>query len=344
MRHIPALCHKRVMTLTKKDVVSNVLRGRTSMPRAEAKAFAPANIALCKYWGKRNEELNLPVTSSLSLSLGPLGSEVVLAICEGSDRVELNGEAIPERAPFAARLFEFLDLFRPTPATHFNVIARNTIPTAAGFASSASGFAALVTALNDLFGWGLDKRACSILARLGSGSASRSVYEGFVEWHAGSREDGMDSYAEPLDARWPELCMGLLTISSETKKTGSRPGMKHTIETSPLYAAWPAKATRDLAELKSAIAARDFERLGRTAESNALAMHATMIAAWPTLLYWLPESVRVMQRIVAMREDGVPLFFTMDAGPNIKLLFLDQSEAKVREAFPDVQVVAPFTS
>lgn len=330
--------------MTKKDIVSNLLRGRAATPRAEAKSFAPANIALCKYWGKRNEELNLPVTSSLSLSLGALGSEVVIAPCEGSDRVELNGQVISSEASFATRLFEFLDLFRPSSGTRFNVIARNTIPTAAGFASSASGFAALVTAINELFGWGLEKRALSILARLGSGSASRSVYDGFVEWHAGSREDGMDSYAEPLNARWPEIRMGLLTISAQTKKTGSRPGMKHTVETSPLYAAWPAKAAQDLAELKSAIAEQDFERLGRTAEANALAMHATMIAAWPTLLYWLPESVRMMQRIGDLREDGIPVYFTMDAGPNIKLLFLEKSEPAIRAAFPDVQIVAPFVN
>lgn len=328
--------------MTKREVVDVLLKGRGGTPKQEAHAFAPTNIALCKYWGKRDEELNLPINASLSLSLGSLGSEVTIAATRGADEVRLNGEDVPASAPFAARLFEFLDLFRVEPGMRFKVDARNTIPTAAGFASSASGFAALVTALDALFGWGLDKTGLSILARLGSGSACRSVYNGFVEWKAGTRADGMDSCAEPIAETWPDIRMGLLIISGEMKKTGSRPGMKHTVETSPLYAGWPAQAARDLGELKRAIAEKDFERLGRTAEQNALAMHATMIGAWPPLIYWLPESVHMMRRVATLREEGLRVFFTMDAGPNIKLLFLKRDTGAIESAFPDVRIVAPF--
>lgn len=328
----------------KRDVVRRVLQDRPVRTSCEGAAFAPANIALCKYWGKRDEELNLPVTSSLSLSLGSLGSRVTLTLAEGADVVELNGTVLAADTPFAKRAVSFLDLFRPEPSARFHLGAENTIPTAAGFASSASGFAALVLALDRLFGWGLDRKSLSILARLGSGSACRSVHEGFVEWHAGQAADGMDSCAERLDATWPDLRMGLLVVSDEEKSIGSRPAMKHTVETSPLYAAWPAKVEKDMAALKDAIRRRDFPLLGRTAESNALAMHATMIAAWPPVLYWLPASVHAMQRIRALRDKGLELYFTMDAGPNLKLLFEEKDTDAVTHAFPEVEVVAPFAN
>jgi len=330
------------MNPSKQDVVRRILAGKPLEPREHGVAFAPSNIALCKYWGKRDEELNLPMTSSLSLSLGKLGSSARISASSGIDRYELNGVAVDPQSSFARRTKTFLDLFRPDPGTHFNVVAENTIPTAAGFASSASGFAALTLALDKLFGWNLERRNLSILARLGSGSACRSVYEGFVEWHAGKSPDGMDSFAERLGNKWPELRMGLVVISEAEKAVGSRPAMKQTVETSPLYAAWPSKVVHDLSELKVAIADRDFNRFGRTAESNALAMHATMIAAWPAVLYWLPESVAAMKRVVALRAEGLPLYFTMDAGPNLKLIFLEKDADAVTKAFPAVQIVAPF--
>lgn len=327
---------------TKQDVVRTILGNRAFRPRGEGTAFAPANIALCKYWGKRDEELNLPVTSSLSLSLGQLGSRASFKLNTERDGVTLNGQKLENDHPFTRRLFSFLDLFRPDKSAFFTVVAENTIPTAAGFASSASGFAAVVTALDQLFGWGLDRKSLSILARLGSGSACRSVYTGFVEWHAGRSPDGMDSYAEPLDQTWPDLRMGVLVLSAREKATGSREAMKRCVETSPLYAGWPAKVEKDLAELKAAIRERDFERLGRTAESNALAMHATMISAWPSILYWMPVTVSAIHRLHALRQKGLPAYFTMDAGPNMKLLFLRKDEEDVLRAFPEIQVVAPF--
>jgi diphosphomevalonate decarboxylase len=242
----------------------------------------------------------------------------------------------------AKRLCEYLDLYRPDPSTFFTVNTRMNLPIAAGLASSAAGFAALVLALDDLYGWQLEGRSLSVLARLGSGSASRSVHDGFVQWHAGAAKDGMDSYAEQIPIKWSQLRLGLLLLSSDEKSIPSRPAMKRTAETSSLYAAWPAKVNKDLGLLFNAISYKDFTLLGQTAESNALAMHATMVTAWPPILYWQPGSVRVMHRIWALRQQGLPLYFTMDAGPNLKLLFLAEDTAAVKDAFPDVQVVDPF--
>lgn len=334
-------------SLKKADVARLVLAERAGrLPqKPEGRAFAPANIALCKYWGKRNEELNLPITSSLSVSLDRLGSTTSITVHNGtSDEVLLNGQPVPPRSKFARGIVTYLNLYRGATRIFFRVDTRNTVPTAAGMASSASGFAAFVLALNDLYAWNLDPRRLSILARLGSGSACRSVYDGFVEWHAGADEDGMDSYAEPVAGTWPDLRLGLVKVSVAEKEIGSREAMKRTRRTSALYDAWPVKVAHDLALIKEAIDTRDFELLGRTAESNALAMHATGIAAWPPVLFWLPESVATLRALWALREEGHALYLTMDAGPNVKILFTSRDTDLVRRHFPGVEIVTPFPS
>jgi diphosphomevalonate decarboxylase len=319
-----------------------ILGDRTLAQVRPAKAFAPANIALVKYWGKRDEHLNLPRTSSLSVSLGTLGTHTALTPIADEDEIRLDNARIEPADPFAARIRAFLDVFRDPDGPHFRVDTRNTIPTAAGLASSASGFAALTLALNHAAGWDLDARSLSMLARLGSGSACRSLYPGFVEWQAGNRDDGTDSYARPLDVEWPTFRIATLTVSDQPKPVGSRPAMAHTIATSALYQTWPAQADADLQAARIALRTSDFALLGQTAESNALAMHATMIAARPPVLYWLPESVARMQQVWALRRT-LPLYFTMDAGPNLKLLFLAHDEPAVRAHFPDARVIAPFS-
>lgn len=327
---------------TPTDVVRHLLRDRTRIPVvAQAQAYAPANIALCKYWGKRDERLNLPVTSSLSLALGSLGSSVVLAPNPAHDVVTLNGQELPPDSAFVTRATAFLDLFRPGPGFGFRLEACNTIPTAAGFASSASGFAAVVRALDALFGWQLRDRELSILARLGSGSACRSIFPGLVEWQAGVAPDGMDSFAVPVGVEWPELRIALVLVSVREKELSSRVAMKRTVDTSPLYASWPATVARDLADIKAGLKARDFARVGAAAERNALTMHATMLAAVPPVLYWQPDSVRILQRLWSLRSGGLAVYGTMDAGPNVKVLYEARDEARVLESFADVQLVRP---
>ena len=152
----------------------------------------------------------------------------------------------------------------------------------------------------------------------------------------------MDSFAEELPYQWPELRVGLLTISAAEKAIGSRQAMKIAKRTSMLYEAWPSKVAQDLATLQDAIVAGDFDVLGRTAESNALAMHATGLGAWPPVFFWLPETVATLHRLWALREGGLRAYCTLDAGPNVKLLFLAEDEAAVVAAFPALQVIAPF--
>ncbi len=330
--------------MTREACVAHLLRGCTWGAHCDATRFAPANIALCKYWGKRDQQLHLPRTDSLSVSLGPLGSTCRIAWQDGPDTYFLQGELLDPATPFSRRLHAYLDLFRGPDryGYGYRVEAENSIPTAAGFASSASGFAALVQALDGLHGWGLDKTSLSILARLGSGSACRSLWQGFVHWHAGCHADGLDSYAEPLAGSWPDLRLGLLTVSADAKSVGSREAMQHTVATSPLYRNWPEVVASDMDELADAISQQDFMRVGACAEGNALAMHATMLAARPAVCYWQPASLQAIHAVQALRQDGVPVFFTMDAGPNLKLLFEEQARRQVEAAFPDVQVVSPW--
>lgn len=333
------------MSISKQSVIETYLPEQPQ-PGTRAKAFAPSNIALCKYWGKRDTELNLPINASLSISLGQLGSQTeIYPSATGDDQVFLNGEELSLDSSFARKVVSFINLFRRQLAQPVCVKTINNIPTAAGLASSASGFAALTLAINEFYGLGLTDDKLSAFARMGSGSASRSIYQGFVEWHKGVREDGMDSCAEPLNISWPGFRIGLLKVATGAKKVDSRAGMQRTVESAPLYQSWPHQATQDLATIKRALSDHDMELLGQTAEQNALSMHATMIASWPPLLYWTPESVAAMHRVWELRSLGVPIYLTMDAGPNLKLLFISEHEQDVRDAFPellDLDIVAPF--
>jgi len=311
--------------------------------REEGLAFAPTNIALCKYWGKRDSELNLPHTSSLSIALPDKGAMTHVKLNDQpQDVMILNGKQVSEDSSLMQRTSQFLDLFRPQSPWYLQINIKMNIPIAAGLASSACGVASLVLALKDLFDWPCGPKDLSILARLGSGSAARSFWMGFVEWHMGVQTDGMDCYAEPLAVEWPELRVGILSLNEKEKPISSREAMQHTVGTSPFYKNWPQKATQDLTLLKQALQLKKFSLLGGTAESNAMTMHAMMLSSWPPLCYFMPETIAGMQKIWDLRRNGLELYFTQDAGPNLKLLFLGKDEATVREQFPALEVVNVF--
>ena len=328
--------------MTRQHVVKELLGEACRPQKMYGKAYASSNIALCKYWGKRNAALNLPVNSSLSISLGHLGTETIVSQNDSFDEIRLNDQILDSTSPFAARLSQYLDLFRPKPDFFFNVKTRNNFPTAAGLASSASGYAAMVLALSDFFKWDVEKKALSILARLGSGSAARSIYNGFVEWHRGHSDHGFDSYAENLPEEWPELRLAVIAVSGQSKPIGSTAGMKRTVETSALYKSWPEKAEHDLQLIRDAIYKKNFAQLGATAESNALAMHATMIDTQPPVLYWLPGTVAAFHKIWRLRQQGLDIYFTIDAGPNVKVFFQEKDQGMVRDAFEGAEIIVPF--
>ena len=332
--------------LTKSEFTERILSGHKPSVKEKATAFASANIALVKYWGKRDNQLNLPVTDSLSIDLGNLGTETTIELSsDGQDTVILNGNKLVQDDSFSVKVINFIDLFRSalnqaaTNRPALTITTNNNIPTGAGVASSASGFAALTMALDQFFGLGLSGRELSLLANLGSGSASRSIFKGFVYRHAGTDPDGMDSYSEPLPCTWPELKIGLITVSAKAKRVSSREGMERTVATSPLYKKWPQQVQNDMAKMLKAIKEKNFELLGSTAEGNALAMHECMRAATPPINYFEPETEAIIRKVQTLRKSGLSLYLTIDAGPNVKLLFFDKDKETIKSEFNNVRII-----
>jgi diphosphomevalonate decarboxylase len=332
-----------VFNMNKKDVVKNILRGSSMDYGFYGSAFAPANVALIKYWGKRDTELNLPHNSSLSISLGNKGAFThITPNVRANDIIYLNNEPLTPESPFAQKITSYLDLFRPLTGVNYTVRTMVNIPIAAGLASSSCGYAALVLALKDLYNWQISRPKLSILARLGSGSACRSIWKGFVQWSCGTEDHGMDSHGEPLSDVWPDLRIGLLIFKTQQKPISSRKAMELTVETSPAYSSWISTAEKDLLSLHQALAKKSFIELGEISESNALLMHSVMQQATPTINYSLPETLNAREKIKQLRQNGIQVYFTQDAGPNLKLLFLAKDTEIIRKAFPEVEVIVPF--
>lgn len=307
-----------------------------------ATAYAPANIALAKYWGKRDVALNLPLNSSLSVSLGDWGTRTTVAPAE-IDSLTFNSAQMDADVPAARKIWAFVDLFCGKTRPRLAIETVNSIPTAAGLASSASGFAALTHALDQAFGLNLPRETLSQLARFGSGSATRSFWYGFAGWDKGRASDGSDSHGRAIDAEFAAFRVGIIPVDTGPKAHSSRDGMTHTVATSPLYRAWPAQADADSAAMEDAVKAQDFPAIGTLAEANALAMHATMMAARPALTYLKAGSWEVLERLWRARTDGLDAYATMDAGANVKLLFLQEVTEDVRSVFPTLQVINPLT-
>ncbi len=297
-----------------------------------ATARACANIALVKYWGKRDAARNLPAAGSLSLTLGSLVTETTVVFDASLAADELILDGAPARPTDVHKISAFLDLIRTTAAitTRARVTSHNDFPTASGLASSASGFAALTVAATTAAGVTLSPRDLSMLARRGSGSAARSIYGGFVRMHAGHADDGSDAFAEPIVSRLADrVRMVIAVVGGGAKKShGSRDAMEHTAATSPYYRAWIDLVPSDLAAAEGALAAGDLAQLGTIAEANALAMHASAMAARPAVIYWQPATLALLAEVRALRERGASAWATMDAGPHVKVLTsIDEADA-----------------
>lgn len=302
-----------------------------------ATAVATSNIALVKYWGKRDLVLNLPATGSISVTLDALETRTTVTFDDAlaHDVVELGGTT---GGKGSERVTRFLDLVRELTGTsaHARVVTRNDFPTGAGLASSASGFAALALACDRALGLGLSVPELSVLARRGSGSAARSLIGGYAEMFAGEAEDGSDAYAAPLaDADHLPLALLVAVTTSAPKSVGSTEGMQRTEATSPYHPAWVASTVRDLDRMRDAIRAADLEAVGTIAEGNALRMHADMMASEPPLLYWNAATLAAMQTVHALRAAGTGAWFTIDAGPQVKAICAPTDADAVAAALAD---------
>jgi len=304
----------------------------------QASAVAHPNIALVKYWGKQDCPGNRPAVPSLSVTLDSLYTYTRIQFegVPGADAFTINGAPDPRSA---ARVQACLETFRRRADTTASAMVEtwNNFPTGAGLASSASGFAALVVAADQALQLKLPLQELSRLARRGSGSAARSLYGGFVEMPL----DPQDETAYPLldGDSWP-LTVVIAVTTTGAKKVGSTEGMERTARTSDYYDAWRDTAWQDFAEARQAVLERDFARLARVAERSCLKMHGLMLSADPGLIYWNQASVGCLHRIRELRETGVAVFFTMDAGPQVKAICLPEHRARVAETLRAVPGVA----
>ncbi len=304
-----------------------------------ATARSCSNIAFIKYWGNRNDTLRLPANGSISMNLSGLETVTTVRFSEEltSDTLSLNGQSQTGEA--LRRASRHLDHIRHLAGVnlHAEVVSHNNFPTGAGIASSASAFAALTVASCAALGLDLAERELSALARLGSGSACRSVPGGYVEWYSG--EDHASSYAETIAPpdHW-ELLDLVTIVSGEHKAIGSTSG--HSLaSTSPLQTARVEDTPRRLKQCRDAILRRDFELLAEVIEQDALMMHAVMMTSHPPLLYWLPATLQLIQLIRRWRADGIPACFTIDAGPNVHVITLPPHHEQLEQLLRQVDGV-----
>ena len=297
----------------------------------KAKAVAPANIAFIKYWGKYNEKLRLPANSSISMNLSNCITETSVEFDEKlkCDKFTLDGHGVKEDE--SKRVFKHLDMIRQIAGIKIfaKVDSKNNFPKASGIASSASGFAALTVAGVAAAGIKLSQKDLSILARIGSGSACRSIPDGIVEWRFGKTDK--TSYAVSLyPTNYWDLTDLIAVVGSGEKKVGSSEGHK-LADSSPFYNARILGMPKKVREIKTAFKNKDFTKLGEIIEAEAINMHTVMMTSTPPLFYWLPETLAVTDLVLKMRERGIESYFTIDAGPNVHIICERKNTEKIKK-------------
>ncbi len=304
------------------------------MAKQCATATAHPNVALIKYWGKRAGGDNLPAVGSLSITLGAMQTRTQVCFDSSleADQLLLDGQAVPGEQ---ARLVACLDALRRLAGQpqFARVESRNDFPTGAGLASSASGYAALVVAGGAALGLEPDDPRLASVARIGSGSAPRSLFGGFAVLRNvadGTRcEQLLEASSWPLDI--------VVAVTSEAgKSVTSRDGMQQSARTSPFYPAWIESHAQDMAAAEQAVLSQDFEKLAELSEHSCLKMHAVMMCTRPPLMYWSAATFACILEIQAMRREGLPVFFTIDAGPQVKAVCLPDATAAVSSRLADL--------
>ncbi|KIX95645.1 uncharacterized protein Z520_08765 [Fonsecaea multimorphosa CBS 102226] len=328
-----------------------------------ASTTAPVNIAVIKYWGKRDTVLNLPTNSSLSVTLSQksLRTHTTASCSEsftGPDTLVLNGEKediqSSKRTQACLKVLRSLrealeakDASLPKLSKWtLRLVSTNNFPTAAGLASSAAGFAALVRAIADLYELPQSAKELSLIARQGSGSACRSLMGGYVAWRAGTKEDGSDSLAEEVApvSHWPEMRALILVVSAEKKGVPSTAGMQTTVETSTLAPArFKEIVPKRMQEIERAIEERDFETFARVTMQDSNSFHAICLDSWPPIHYLNDVSRAAMNAVeTANRKAGKMICaYTFDAGPNAVIYYLQEHTHQVAGVFRNILPQVP---
>ena len=301
-----------------------------------ALAKAQANIALVKYWGKADIERNLPAVGSLSITLDSLWTTMAVELSPEIDRdsLTLNGEPDPAALP---RISACLDRVAGASRARASVVSECNFPIAAGLASSASAFAALVVAASHASGADRETLALARIAGAASGSAARSLYGGVVDLRIAEQEIQLRSLMAPAD--WP-LRVVVAVTETGPKAVSSTAAMQRSANTSPFYARWIEQQEADLSVARSAVLERDFEKLAEVSEHNCLKMHSLTWTSRPPIVYWNNATFACMQTVRDLRAGGEAVFFTIDAGPQVKAVCLPGSEHKVAASLAAVDGVS----
>lgn len=303
---------------------------------------AHTNIALIKYWGKADAKLRLPLMSSLSMTLDAFYTDTSIEKTTGDNEFYLNGKKQDENGK--KRVFAYLHILQKKFGYSDNLIVKSTnhVPTSAGLASSSSAFAALVAAFCRYYELDLDKTELSRLARIGSGSASRSIFGGFAVWQKGDSDE--TSYAYALDEK-PDIDLRLLAIELNTnqKKISSTQGMQEA-QSSPFFKPWLERNEAELNQMIQFIKDKNFTGIGQLAELNANEMHAINLTAQPEFTYFEPDTIRAIKLVEQLRAEGIECYYTIDAGPNVKVLCSLRNSKEISQrfesAFNNVNIVS----
>lgn len=306
-----------------------------------------ANIAIVKYWGKKDAKKMIPATSSISLTLNDMFTETEMEFISDEDikiSVEkemkngdykdkfsnmtdlfyLNGEL--QDSVHTEKISKVVDLFRENRSQKVKISTTNNMPTAAGLSSSSSGLSAVIKACNELFGKNYTQSELAQISKFGSGSSSRSFFGPIAAWD----KDTGEICEVKTDLK---LAMIVLVLNENKKKISSRNGMELCAETSTYFDEWVKQSEIDFINMKKYLAENDFEKVGTLTEENALRMHKTTETANPSFTYFNEKTYEAMDFVKNLRNNGEKCYFTMDAGPNVKVLCLEEDLEKLAEFF-----------
>ena len=302
------------------------------MDRSIVKSYA--NIAIIKYWGKKDPIKMIPATSSISLTLENLFTETEISFITKEEAIEktglasdllyINGELQNEEQ--IKKIAKVVNLFRDDRSQLVKIDTTNNMPTEAGLSSSSSGLSAAIKACNKLFDKNLSREELAQISKFASGSSSRSFFGPVGMW---DKDTGEVSEVK-TDLK---LAMIVLVLNEEKKIISSRKGMALCMETSTSFDEWIRQSEIDFEAMKKYLSEGDFSKVGELTEENALRMHETTKNANPPFTYLTEKSFDAMEYVKELRKQGEKCYFTMDAGPNVKVLCLEEDFERLKDIF-----------
>ena len=298
-------------------------------------AVAPSNIAFIKYWGKTDEDLKIPENGSISMNLSNLLTTTTVEFSSDfkEDSVTINNENDLKQS---SKVIKQLDLIRKKANIFLKVkvVSKNNFPDGTGLSSSASGFAALTLATTKALGLELNEKELSMLARQGSGSACRSIPDGFVEWvEEGAKSLYPSDYWNIVD---------VVAIISQVKKDISSTDGQKFATTSPFFQTRLNNIEEKIHRFKKVLETKNFTEFGQIIEGEALELHAIMLTSTPSLIYWQPETIKLMKLVKKWRTEGLEVYFTVNTGQDIHLIVEEKNKDKLIYRLKEIKEIKKF--